>query len=517
MPTPFLSSDIKFIDTPGLGLADSIISDVRWTENLISYSFPDYDALWSFHPLMGYGPGEEPWSPAYTPISPSNRIDFEQALQQWENVADIQFILTDETQDNVGDIRIAYTEISDLDDAEAWTYLPAFGAWGGDIWVNKSSSSALREWTAGSFSFLTMLHEIGHALGLEHPFEDPAFPISEDTMSLTIMSYSAIAGNQQSFFDYHPTTPMPLDIQAIQYMYGANNHFHSGANTYHYTDDTTYHETLWDSGGIDTISYTGGLPAFIQLQAGEGSFIGNTVYALSAVESIPVPNIWIAYDTVIENASGSRHDDVLYGNAFNNTLTGNEGNDIFMGMAGHDTFLGGTGIDKVLFNDVRHNYTLRKTENGVLVSDQTGREGEDTLIDIERVLFSDIGIALDIDGNAGILARLLGTVFGTASIHNPEIVKTGLAYVDDGLTREQLVTIALDAAGVHTSEDITRLFWRNLFGNEPTVTQIQPYVSQLDNNTLSTAELTLFAATSHFNTENINLVGLYETGIVFTL
>lgn len=77
---------------------------------------------------------------------------------------------------------------------------------------------------------------------------------------------------------------MPLDIQAIQYMYGANNHFHSGANTYHYTDDTTYHETLWDSGGIDTISYTGGLPAFIQLQAGEGSFIGNTVYALSAVE-----------------------------------------------------------------------------------------------------------------------------------------------------------------------------------------------------------------------------------------
>src|SRR5690606_21017516 len=87
LPTPFFSSDITFINTPGLGLADSIISDVRWAENLISYSFPDHGAPWSPHPYMGYGPGEEPWSPAYMPISPSNRSDFEQALRQWENIA----------------------------------------------------------------------------------------------------------------------------------------------------------------------------------------------------------------------------------------------------------------------------------------------------------------------------------------------------------------------------------------------------------------------------------------------
>jgi len=517
MPTPFISSEIDFPDKPGPGLIGSIISGVRWAENFISFSFPDHDAPWSPHPYLGYGPGEEPWSPSYTPISLSNQTDFIAALRQWENVADIQFIQINETQDNVGDIRVAYTEITDLDDAEAWTYLPTFAAWGGDIWINQSSRSATREWTAGSFSFLTMLHEIGHALGLDHPFEDPGFPVSEDTMSRTIMSYSAIAGNRLSFFDYHPTTPMPLDIQAIQYLYGANNNFRRSDDIYHFSDNATYHETLWDSDGIDTIRYDGGLPAFIQLQSGEGSYIGNTVYAISVAESIRVPNVWIAYDTIIENASGGRHDDVLHGNAFDNILTGNEGDDTFIGMAGNDIFLGGTGIDKALFNGLQRNYTFHSTENGFLVSDHTGSEGVDTLMDIERLLFDDTGIALDIDGNAGILAKLLGTVFGADSLHNPGIIKTGLVYVDDGLALEQLVSIALDATGVHEPEEIVNLLWHNLFGSTPTADQARPYMDQLQNNSLSIAELTWLAADSQFNAENINLAGLYETGIVFTL
>src|SRR5690606_35756134 len=109
----------------------------------------------------------------------------------------------------------------------------------------------------------------------------------------------------------------------------------------------------------------------------------------------------------------------------------------------NDTLLGGAGNDKAQFNGIQRDYTFRRTENGFLVSDQTGNFGEDTLIEIERLLFNDAGIALDIGGNAGILAKLLGTVFGAESLRNQELIKAGLVYVDDGLALEQLVSIAL--------------------------------------------------------------------------
>ena len=517
MPTPLLSSDIAFIDAPNFGLADSLISDVRWAENTISFSFPDNDATWSPDPYTGYGPGQEPWSPLYKPLSLSNQTDFQESLAQWENVADITFELIEETQDNVGDLRIAYTEIKELDNAEAWTYLPAYGIWGGDIWVNASSSTAKREWTPGNYSFLTILHEIGHALGLEHSFEDPNFPVEKDSMSQTIMSYSAIPGDQHSWFDFYPTTPMPLDIQAIQYVYGANTNYHNGSDVYSYSDGETYHETIWDSNGNDTISYFGNQPAIINLQEGEGSFIGNTVNAINANESIAVPNIWIAYDTVIENANGGQNNDTLYGNSADNILSGNEGDDILFGMSGNDTFKGGSGIDTAVLNGSKENFTLHKTEEGFLVSSKTGNEGNDKLVDIERIVFNDKGLALDIDGNAGSLAKLLGTVFGANSINNTEFVKIGLSLFDDGNTQEQLASIALKAAGVNESEEIVTIIWRNLFESEPTPEQIRPYIDQLDNKVLSGAELTLLAADSHFNTDNINLVGLYETGITYNL
>ncbi|SFL04830.1 Peptidase M10 serralysin C terminal [Nitrosomonas aestuarii] len=517
MPTPFSFSEISLASLTDSNSVNSLILGFRWKNPVISFSFPDNDARWSADPFTGYGPGEEPWSASYTPLSFSNQSDFLIALQQWENVANIDFNFIDESDNSVGDIRIAYTEVRELDNAEAWAYLPANGVWSGDIWINKSGNSAVNEWTRGDFSFLTVLHEIGHALGLQHPFEGSSFSIAEDTMSATIMSYSALPGNQNSIFDFYPTTPMPLDIKAIQHLYGANQAFHIGNDIYHYTDDSTYHQTIWDSAGTDSISYTGTQAAFIQLEESQGSYIGHSIHATSRLDSAIVPNIWIAYDTVIENASGGQNNDVLFGNQYDNSLSGNDGNDTFMGLEGNDIIMGGAGIDEALFDGKLSDYTIKKNDEEFSIQHLTGNNGLDKLISIERLSFDDMGLALDLDGSSGQIAKLLGVVFGASSVNDKHFVKIGLSLIDNGISSEQLTSAALDAAGVHSHDSTVTLLWRNLFGSDPTTEEKQPYVNLLNSNNFSAVELTLFAANTSFNADNIDLIGLMQNGIEFSL
>ncbi|MCB1949026.1 M10 family metallopeptidase [Nitrosomonas sp.] len=517
MPTPFSFSNIIPTGLTGSNAVDALIQGFRWADHKISYSFPERNAVWSIDPFTGYAPGDEPWSASYTPLTSSNRSDFDVALQQWAAAADIEFELINETRNTVGDIRIAYTEVPALDSAEAWAYLPAHGVWGGDIWINKSSASANREWNPGNFSFLTILHEIGHALGLTHPFEDPTFPATENTMSSTIMSYAAIPDDQNSIFDYYPTTPMPLDILAIQHIYGANRGYHTGDDILRYTDDEIYHETVLDAGGTDTISYTGDQAAYIQLHEGSGSYIGNTVHAISETENISVPNIWIAYDTIIENASGGTNDDEIYGNQFDNILSGNDGSDILVGMEGNDVFLGGSGIDKVLFTGELAEYILNKTTEGYLITHQAGADGSDILREIERLKFDDVGLALDIDGNAGQIAKLLGVTFGDDAVNNLDLMGVGLSLIDNGSSDAELAHTALNALSVHDHNDLVTLLWHNLYGLDPTPDEKQPYIELLDNKQLSTTDLTLLAANTPLNEVNIGLINLAQSGIEYSL
>lgn len=203
--------------------------------------------------------------------------------------------------------------------------------------------------------------------------------------------------------------------------------------------------------------------------------------------------------------------------ATTNTFTGTTGNDIFKESAGNNSIDGVAGLDTVIYTGNQSAYKITVSANNTeLVQKPSG--GTDTLTNIERVQFADTKIAFDLDGNAGTVAKILGAVFGEGYLSNPmnpTYVGIGLSYLDGAapMSYANLMQLALNAAGATTSNAVVTLLWKNLFGAAPTAAQAAPYVTMLDNGSYTAGTLGVLAADTSFNTTNINLVGLHQTGI----
>jgi serralysin len=214
----------------------------------------------------------------------------------------------------------------------------------GDVFLD-NSDERFDHLDPGGAGLAIILHEIGHALGLKHPFDDganerPSFAdlgIEQwDRLRHTVMSNEVAARDPDA--PGYAATPMPLDILAIQHIYGANLSYNTGADVYRL--DNRYYQTIWDAGGDDTLSagsWAG--PAGVVLDLGEGAFSGRIDGARRMA---------IAYDAVIENAVGSGQRDKLLGNAAGNSLNGGGGEDVLLGRSGNDRLTGGAGADRLL-------------------------------------------------------------------------------------------------------------------------------------------------------------------------
>lgn len=270
-----------------------------------------------------------------------------------------------------------------------------------------------------------------------------------------------------------------------------------------YLDGGAGADTLTGGIGDDTYVYDP-LDTIVEL-ANEGSdtVLSSVSYVLSGNN---LENVRLAAGTTNINATGS---------ALNNALRGNAGNNIFTGGAGNDSLDGDAGVDTAAFSLSRTNYTLTKTVSGFSIAAKSGSDGTDSLVNVERVKYSDVNIAIDFDGNAAITAKILGAVFGQASVQNKEYFGIGLGYLDNGMEYVDLMQLALTAAGANTNAKVVDLIWTNLFGSGPTPEQAKPYVDLLDQNGETAKALLKAAADLDLNTTNINLVGLQQTGIEY--
>ncbi|MEQ1492388.1 MAG: M10 family metallopeptidase C-terminal domain-containing protein, partial [Terricaulis sp.] len=218
----------------------------------------------------------------------------------------------------------------------------------------------------GGYGFVTMLHEFGHALGLAHPHDrGGGSPIMPDA-GLPVGRYGVYGFNQgvfttMTYNDAWPLgpnpapsltglgwqgTPMALDIALLQQFYGVNPNFNSGGTTYALSATNSMYRAIWDTGGIDTISFSGSAAATIDLRAATIEYEIGGAGRVSYVNGVS-GGFTIAAGVLIENATGGSGGDTITGNSAANVLNGSGGNDTLNGLGGGDTLNGGSGDDVV--------------------------------------------------------------------------------------------------------------------------------------------------------------------------
>ncbi len=186
----------------------------------------------------------------------------------------------------------------------------------------------------------------------------------------------------------------------------------SADDQYVLTNEFRGTRVLADASGVDTLNAAATSSAVsIDLSGASASRVGTGTFTLGA-------------GTVIEHAIGGMDADSLTGNDRPNLLKGNMGNDTLIGLDGNDTLMGGAGNDSLLggvgddtlmgsagddmlrggagldvasFEAAIAQYTLKinRALRTVSVTDATtGRDGADTIMEVERLNFAGIDFEL---------------------------------------------------------------------------------------------------------------------------
>lgn len=246
---------------------------------------------------------------------------------------------------------------------------------GSDVFIDNSARYST--FTPGTYGALLLIHEIGHAIGLKHPFDEkdadgdvddpPYLQGTEDSTEWTVMTYNDLTDHYQLAF-------RPLDIAALQYLYGPATNQRTGNDTYR--PSMTEGTFVWDGAGTDTIDLvtaTAGVTAY--LTPGYWSYVGQKAERITAPGQFTVN-----FGSQIENLSGSRFADLLYGNSLDN---------VFITNGGNDTVIGGLGIDTIQFSATRANYTIVASAAGGLKISTLSASEEVLLLGVEKLVFAD--------------------------------------------------------------------------------------------------------------------------------
>ena len=312
--------------------------------------------------------------------------------------------------------------------------------------------------TNGGYGLDTIIHEEGHLLGLGHggpyngglpvdyvPLQNGAYdsrqwalmsyinpwvaaPYSAQYQDVTGVSNTSWTASIPGF-DYgllYPTTPMILDIMAIQRIYGIqtngplssgdqifgfNCNISSDSKIRSYFDFTVNAHpviTIWDGGPNNTLDVSGFSDSSINL----------------------TPGTFSSRDGMTNNIG------IAEGTQINTVILGNGINKVILSSANvNDTIKGGAGINTVDYS---------RTTQGVTINLATGQawgpeSGTDQLINIQNVIAGSGNDTIIVSDKAGLpgditagtpstILQFSGTGFDATRVGSPTVAKVGSTY-----------------------------------------------------------------------------------------